>query len=78
MSIEQIFTSLSTLNPDFFIKIFMLVLVGFYFIFTFVVYRQISLMSQTVKTILSPLLKFITVLLMISVGFLFLMTLVIV
>lgn len=75
MTFDQILSLISHLTPDFFIKIFLLVLAAFYFVFAVVIYRQIGLMSQTIRTLLSPLLKLIAIIQIMVVGGLFLLVL---
>jgi hypothetical protein len=43
------------------IKLFFLVLCFFYFVFAVVVYRQVSLMTQTLDSQISPLIKLVAV-----------------
>ena len=52
-------------------KLFLLVLVFFYFIFTLVVYRESSLMSQTLNSSISPFIKMVAILHILAVAFLF-------
>lgn len=59
MTIDQLFNMISLFKISFLVKLFLLVLGFFYFIFTIVVYRQISLMSQTVQTSVSGVVKLI-------------------
>lgn len=75
MDVAQIFSLVTSITPALIIKLFLLVLSAFYFVFTIVIYRQIGLMSQTVKTTLSALLKLVAILQIMVVGGLFVLVL---
>lgn len=53
------------------IKLFVLTLLVFYFIFTLVVYRQITLMTEILDSAVSPVVKLLAIFQIIVVGLLF-------
>ncbi len=59
------------------LKLFILTLLVFYFIFTLVVYRQITLMTKILDSEVSPFVKLLAIIQIIVVGGLFLMAVVI-
>lgn len=52
-------------------KLFLMVLVLFYFIFSIVVYRQITLMTQTLNSNIAPIVKVLALLQILAVAGLF-------
>ncbi|MEK7127617.1 MAG: DUF5657 family protein [Patescibacteria group bacterium] len=54
-----------------FFKLFSLVLIFFYFIFTLVVYRQVTLMNQILETSFTPLVKLTALVQIVAVVVLF-------
>ncbi|KKU90502.1 MAG: hypothetical protein UY21_C0022G0003 [Microgenomates group bacterium GW2011_GWA1_48_10] len=54
---EQTLTLFSFFQAQLLIKLFLIVLAIFYFIFTLVVYRQVSLLTQTLNSSISPLIR---------------------
>lgn len=52
-------------------KLFILVVILFYFVFTAVVYRQITLMTQTLDSSISPKIRLVAVSQIIAVAVLF-------
>ncbi len=76
MSVEEIINLVLTLfQVAVLFKIFILVLVFFYFIFALVVYRESSLMSQTLNSSVSPFIRLIAILHILVVVFLFFLAL---
>ncbi len=52
-------------------KLFLLVLALFYFVFTSVVYRQVTLMTQVLDSKISPIVKTVCFVQILAAGFLF-------
>lgn len=52
-------------------KLFLMVLVAFYFVFSIVVYRQITLMTQTLNSNIAPVVKVLALLQILAVAGLF-------
>lgn len=73
MSLDQILAITNFFQFGMLFKLFLLVVVLFYFVLTIIIYRQISLMTQILESKISPLIKGIAVLQIIAVGFLFLL-----
>jgi hypothetical protein len=71
MSLEFLTGFTWLFNLMIFIKLFALVLVFFYFIFTLIILRQVALMNQVVETSFSPVVRAATWLQAIAVGLLF-------
>lgn len=57
MKAEDFFKIILSLSPFFLLKIFFLVGLAFYTVFSLVVFRQVSLMVNVVEAQISPLLK---------------------
>ncbi len=55
------------------VKLFLLVLAVFYFVLTIVIYRQITLMTQTLNSSISSVIKSISIAQIIAVGVFFLL-----
>lgn len=53
------------------LKLFLLVIVLFYFVFSVIVYRQISLMTQTLNSSISPVIRFVALAQIVVIGVLF-------
>ncbi len=62
---------LNFLQFGLFVKLFFSVLMLFYFVFSVVVYRQITLMTQVLDSKISPLVKMIALAQIAAVAFLF-------
>lgn len=71
MSLDQIASIGNIFQFRLLFKLFILVVVLFYFVLSAVIYRQISLMTQILETKISPIIKAIAILQIIAVGFLF-------
>ena len=56
------FDIFGNLNASFGIKAFIILFVIFYIVFALILYRQIQLMTKSLPTVLTPLLKFIAIL----------------
>jgi|GEM_PF-2915054 len=76
MTIDQIMGLSNFFQMSFIIKLFLLVLSLFYFIFSIVVYRQVSLMSQTVNTPLTSTTRLLAIIQIFAVLGLLLLTVV--
>lgn len=59
------------LQPTLLVKLFLLVLAFFYFIFTLVVSRQITLMTQILNSSLAPVVKIVALLQILAAAILF-------
>ena len=78
MTLDQLTNTMNIFQIGPLVKVFLLVLGFFYFIFTIVVYRQISLMSQTVQTSVSGVVKLIALVQILLVLGLLLLTIILV
>ena len=52
---------LSTINPSFMVKGFLILFTIFYIVFSTILFRQIDLMSEKLPTSVNPLLRFIAI-----------------
>ena len=52
---------LSTINPSFVVKGFLILFTIFYIVFSAILFRQIDLMSEKLPTSVNPLLRFIAI-----------------
>lgn len=59
------------LQIEFLAKVFIIVLVFFYFIFTLISYRQISLMAQSLNSSIAAVIRLVALLQIFAVVFLF-------
>ena len=59
---QNLFGNLFITNTTFIFKIGFVVFASLYFIFSLIVIRQVSLMTQTVRTQAAPILKLISIL----------------
>ena len=75
MTIDQIIGLSNFFQLSSIIRLFLIVLSFFYLIFSVVVYRQVSLMSQTVNTPLTSITRLLAVIQIIAVLGLLLLTL---
>lgn len=68
---DPVTTIFNLLQFGLLIKLFLSVFVLFYFVFTAVVYRQISLMTQVLNSKISPLIRLVAMGQVVFVAFLF-------
>lgn len=73
---EQTLGILNIFTIGFLAKLLLLVLSGFYLVLTIIIYRQISLMTQTLNSSISPLIRTAALIQIIAVAILFLLVLV--
>lgn len=73
---DPVTTIFTFLQLGMFIKLFFLVLILFYFIFSAVVFRQISLMSKVLESSMSPLIQLVAVIQIFVAGILFFLALI--
>ena len=52
---------LSTINPSFVVKGFLILFTIFYIVFSTILFRQIDLMSEKLPTSVNPLIRFIAI-----------------
>ena len=76
MTPDQVGNIFAILQFGLLIKLFFVVLTLFYFIFSLVVYRQITLMTQILDSKMSPLVKVVALGQVIASGILFFLALV--
>lgn len=74
----MIFDFFQFLQLGLFVKLFFMVLVGFYFIFCLVVYRQIYLMTKVLESEISYIIQVVAILQIAAAGFVFLLGLILV
>lgn len=74
MSLDLINQLATALTFGLIVKLFLLVAVFFFFVFTIVVYREIRLMTQILDSSISPIIKGAAIVLILAVAFAFFLT----
>lgn len=77
MSPDQVGNIFAFFQFGLLVKLFFSVLGLFYFVFTLVVYRQISLMTQVLDSKISPLVKMVALVQIVAAGILFFLAVVV-
>lgn len=75
MSFDQILNIFNYFSINLLAKVLILVVGLFYFVFTIIVYRQITLMAQTLDSGISPTIKTMAIIQIATAGFLFFLAL---
>ncbi len=78
MTVENIAAIIALLNIWLFIKLFVLVLLFFYFVLSLIITRQVDLMNQVLGTRISPAIQTAVVFHAIAVGILFFLAVVLI
>ena len=73
MTPDQLFSLVANFRIEILVKFFFLVIFFFYLVFSMVVYRQISLMTQVLETGISPVVKMVALIQILAVAVLLLL-----